>query len=73
MYLRQKVTAHPAIGLASDYIQENFGTATRKEKRDVRKKVSEENFPAIQVPEHNPSLNRGPDRYPDRIFALSPL
>ncbi len=57
MYLRQKVTAHPAIGLVSDYIRENFRTATRKEKLDVRKKVSEKNFPAIQVPEHNPSLS----------------
>jgi hypothetical protein len=36
----KKVTAYPAIGLFSDYIREHFRTATRKEKRDVRKKSS---------------------------------
>jgi hypothetical protein len=56
MYLRQKVTTHPAIGLASDYIWENFRTATRKEKQDVRKKIPNKTSELSEFPNIIPAL-----------------
>ncbi len=56
-----KVTAHPAIGLSSNYIWEGAQTGVRKEKPEARRltflgksiRLSRQK----KVPEYNPSLN----------------
>ena len=65
-----KVTAHPAIGLFSDYIREGARIAQRKEKRESRRKTFQRGKSRLsifrKVAEYNPSLKMAENMFTER-------